>query len=95
MKPPISRLIVHGDSMSPTLKEGDNIICFNWARFFGKFKKGNIVVVNVNGRSMVKRVRKTGHKGIFVIGDNKYSSTDSRYFGWVQKGQIIGKVVGI
>lgn len=78
--------------MLPTLKEGQEVLTFNWWKVV-RIKVGDIVVVRVNGKEMVKRIQKTDDRRIFVIGDNKKMSTDSRKFGAVKKEQIIGKVI--
>lgn len=76
--------------MSPTLKEGQDVLSINW---FVKPKIGDIVVIKQEGKKMVKRVQKTHGCSIFVTGDNKDESTDSRDFGPVSMHQIIGKVI--
>ncbi len=79
--------------MFPTLKEGQDIISFNWAYLGRKPAVGEIIVINFNGRDQVKRVIKIAGDQIFVEGDNKLESTDSRHFGPITKENIIGKVV--
>ncbi len=79
--------------MFPTLKEGQDIISFNWAYLGQKPKKGDIVIIKQNGKEMVKRVQKVDGRHIFVVGDNKTGSTDSRHFGPIKQSQIIGKVI--
>lgn len=51
------------------------------------------MVIKVEGREMVKRVQNVHDREVFVTGDNKRESTDSRHFGPVKTGQIIGQVV--
>ncbi len=81
--------------MNPTLKEGQEVITFNW----GKPKVGDMVVIKKDGIEMVKRIQmssdplREASRGTFVQGDNKKESTDSRHFGPVDKSQIVGKVV--
>lgn len=76
--------------MNPTLVEGQDILSFN---LFYKPKVGDIVVIKYDGKEMVKRVEKIENGQIFVEGDNKQESTDSRDFGSVSKDKIIGKVI--
>lgn len=86
MKPPISKFKVYGNSMSPTLKKGQEVLTFNWA----KPKVGDIVVVK---DQKIKRVQKIMGSKAYLVGDNKPESTDSRHFGSVDISQIIGKVI--
>lgn len=92
MRSPISRLTVNGNSMKPTLNPGQDALSINW---FVKPKVGDIVVIKVGNREMVKRVQKVRDHEVFVEGDNKNESTDSRDFGPVSMEQIVGKVVYI
>lgn len=93
MKFPVSRFTVHGHSMFPSLREGQDVLSFNWAYLGKKPKKGDIVVIKKNGKEMVKRVQSLNGRFIFVIGDNDKESTDSREFGSIDKSQIIGRVI--
>lgn len=90
---PFTRFTVSGHSMIPTLNPGQNILVFNWFYIFVKPKIGDIVVIKVGSKEMVKRVRSIVDRNIFVMGDNPTDSLDSRKFGPIGKNQIIGKVV--
>ena len=76
--------------MLPTLKPGQDVLVWCW---FNKYKIGDIVVINQNGRVMVKRIHLYHGRNISVLGDNPKESTDSRNFGPIRKEQIIGKVI--
>jgi nickel-type superoxide dismutase maturation protease len=93
MKSPISRFTVNGNSMAPTLTPGQDIISFNWAYLGRKPKAGEIIVLNLNGKDIVKRVVKIEDKEVYVEGDNRKESTDSRDFGPVDLDKVIGKVI--
>lgn len=86
MKPPISKFKVYGNSMFPTLKEGQEVLTFNWS----KIKIRDIVVVK---GEKIKRVQKIMGSKVYLVGDNRTESTDSRHFGPVDISQIIGKVI--
>lgn len=86
MKPPISKFKVYGNSMFPTLKEGQEVLTFNW----GKVREGDIVVTKV---AKIKRVQKMMGNKVYLVGDNKTESTDSRHFGSVDQSQIVGRVL--
>lgn len=92
---PFSRSTIQGSSMSPVLKQGQDVLVFTWAYLFSKPKVGDIVVLRKGGRDMVKRIQKTHGRRYFVTGDNEKESTDSRNFGEIDKSEIIGKVVFI
>lgn len=76
--------------MIPTLKPGQDVLSINW---FFKPKIGDIVVLKLGGKEMVKRVEKIEDQKVFVVGDNTMESTDSRDFGTVGTDKIVGKVV--
>ena len=46
-----------------------------------------------NNKYLVKRITKVDGEKYFVSGDNKNDSLDSREFGWISKGDILGKVI--
>ena len=75
--------------MLPTLQEGQEVLTFNW----GKVKVGDVVVIKHDSKEIIKRIEKIGEDKIFVKGDNKRESTDSRHFGSIDQSQIIGKVI--
>lgn len=79
--------------MLPTLKPGQDVLSFNWAYFGNKPKVGDIVIIKLARKEIVKRIQKVDGRRVFVIGDNQKSSTDSRHFGKVNINQIVGKVV--
>ncbi len=89
MKFPLSKFTVFGDSMLPELKPGQLVITFNW---FKKLEVGDVVVVNIGSRDIIKRLKGIKAKSVFVIGDNEVYSTDSRTLGWIDKEKVIGKV---
>lgn len=89
--------------MLPTLKPGQDVLVLCWVYLWSQPKVGDIVAIKVNGKEMIKRIQKTDDspgeasakrgRRIFVIGENKNMSTDSRKFGWVDKKDITGKVI--
>lgn len=97
MKPPVSRFTVKGNSMFPALKEGQDILSFNWAYLGRKPKAGDIVTVKrgkgKGEREIIKRVQRIEGDKVYLIGDNMEESTDSRHFGPIHNKQIIGKVI--
>jgi len=79
--------------MLPTLKPGRDVLVWCW---FINPKVGDLVAIKVNGKEMVKRVRQiSSDRRIFVEGDNKKMSTDSRKFGWIDRKNLLGKVIDV
>lgn len=81
---------VTGESMAPTYKPGDIIVA---RRFVGRIKSGQTVVVRHAGLEKVKRVTGVEAGKIFLEGDNRLHSSDSRHFGWIDTSSVIGVVV--
>lgn len=79
--------------MLPTLKPGDEVLTFDWFYLFSNHKVGDLVVIKTDDIEMIKRIHKTSKQMVYVLGDNKKDSTDSRSFGWLDKKMIVGKVV--
>ena len=52
-----------------------------------------VIVLNFQGNDLVKRVVKVEDDQVYVEGDNKQASTDSRDFGAINLDQVTGKVV--
>jgi nickel-type superoxide dismutase maturation protease len=84
--------IVAGDSMLPTLKEGDRVLVDPNATL----RSGDIVLADhpyKNSVRILKRVDRLEENGrLFLKGDNVRESSDSRTFGPVSKQSVRGKV---
>lgn len=78
--------------MLPALESGQQVITFNW---FKKLKVGDLVVVKLEKRDIIKRLKAIKKDQVFAIGDNEKYSTDSRSLGWMNINQVIGKVIWI
>lgn len=72
--------------MSPSYKEGEHALTFNWM----KARVSDVVVFRKNGVFYIKRVRNILKDLIYVVGDNKKESLD---FDPIKRSQIIGKVI--
>jgi len=81
-------------SMEPTIRHGNYVFVYRWAR---DHKEGNIIVLKhpVSGIHIIKRIDSMDNDRVFVTGDNKDSSEDSRHFGSVYKSNIVGRVIRI
>jgi len=96
------RVVVQGTSMEPTFQPNDWLLVRY--RFSGSkqltLRIGDVVVIEREqqpGILYVKRIAKiesdgSGKQSYFVESDNK-SGTDSRTWGYLSKGELIGKVI--
>lgn len=87
--------VVNGESMSPILEDGDTLIC----NTLNKTPEiGDIVVIKpsfetVPDQFIIKRVTDIKNGEIFIEGDNKENSYDSRNFGYVSLEHLLGVVI--
>ena len=80
---------VVGDSMKPTLRNGQIVV----AHHVRDFKPGQVVVAHVGTKEVVKRISRIERGQIFLEGDNKNHSTDSREYGSVVDTKIEGTII--
>jgi len=93
----IRRVEVTGDSMAPSLVEGDRllVVAVPWRALP---VPGTVVAVpdpRVPGRLLVKRVAGVdrSRRTVDVRGDAPHASTDSRAFGPVPAASVVGRAV--
>ena len=89
---------LEGDSMLPTFNKNLTVALIDkFSPIWFRPKLNQIVIVNLNGIEICKRIKKikTIEKNIliWIEGDNKKNSFDSRNFGWIKKEFIIGNVL--
>ena len=85
---------VDGNSMAPTLQHGDQVITSRFLANFGTLNVGDIVLVQVEDRTVIKRIADILDDGTyFVLGDNLLTSVDSRHFGPVENRHILAKII--
>ena len=85
-------VLVRGDSMWPTLKDGQMISCITYIG--QKISVGQIVVFPHPFESMnilIKRVDKIAQNRLFVVGDNPdpTATEDSHNFGMIESASVI------
>jgi nickel-type superoxide dismutase maturation protease len=94
---PIARYEVEGDSMAPTFVAGERVLINKIAYWFATPRVGDVVVVRdprARERLLLKRIAGVAPEGGWLVeGDNAEASTDSRAFGAVERGEIVGRVM--
>jgi len=85
------RLEVEGESMLPSFAPRDRVLLWRTHRP----RVGDVVLLEDprDGRWLLKRVTGLRSREVFVEGDNRWHSTDSRSFGWVPYERIQGRVL--
>ena len=95
---PFRSIAVSGNSMNPTYKDGDWLL-FKQVKVGASNLQGlagKIVVIereSYPGIHFIKRVMRADQSGVWVEGDNKESSTDSRQWGAITPTEIVGVVL--
>lgn len=85
---------VKGDSMLPYCHEGDFVLVESLSYLLNPLRQGDLVILgNVPGapRYIIKRVTNIKDAFVWVEGDNKEQSTDSRAYGWIPRSHLLGR----
>ena len=85
---PLFAVLVHGPSMSPTLRSGDALVVHRG----GRIRPGDVVVGRFRSRPgllVVKRAVYEQDGGWWLRGDNEFVTDDSRAYG---VADVIGRV---
>ena len=82
---------VDGPSMEPTLLSGDIVLSKRVNT--GDLIPGDIIIIKHYGKELIKRLSSIDSSGIYISGDNKEQSTDSRHFGLLPIESEVWRVV--
>ena len=92
----LSRYEVSGQSMTPALDDSDWILVDRGAYRHALPRPGHVVLARDPrdpSRQVVKRVLDVDlHDGVWIEGDNREQSSDSRHYGAVPRSLILGRV---
>lgn len=84
---------IHGHSMEPLIKDGQKVLVSSIPFIFSNPKKNDIVAFNLDNKIFIKRIEKIENGKYFLQGDNKDDSLDSRKLGFIERKDILGKVI--
>lgn len=82
--------------MEPLFSEGDVILVNRMSYLFSHPRVGHVVVAKHPRNPdmlLLKRITKAQDGKYWLEGDNVVESSDSRRFGWVKRGSLLGKVI--
>lgn len=79
--------------MEPTIKNAQTVLVSSIPYFFSKPKIGDIVAFKNNEKVFIKRIARVENQRYFMTGDNKNDTMDSKDFGWIDKKEIVGKII--
>jgi nickel-type superoxide dismutase maturation protease len=89
------RFVVRGDSMEPSLEDGDEVLVNPRAFARRRPDVGDVVLfvhpIQSDVRA-IKRVAEVRESGLWLLGDNPPSSSDSRTYGVVPDRKLLGRV---
>jgi len=88
----LSRFKITGHSMEPFLLNSQTVLASSIPFIFSKPKVGDVVVFRYQNKHFIKRISKIKGDSLFLKGDNKEDSLDSKKFGWIDRKNIFGKI---
>ena len=89
------RYRVAGSSMEPTLRAGQSVLLHPRSFSACAPKAGDVVLIrhpHEHERIAVKRLAYVQDRQLFVVGDNRQASTDSRSYGLVPMDNLLGRI---
>lgn len=83
---------VLGASMTPTLHQGDYVLCLTWPPF--RFRKSQVVVVkHPRYQTIIKRIKRVRDNRDYLLNGDNPRSTSSQELGFVTQENIVGLVL--
>lgn len=76
--------------MEPGIPDGSIVVYERWNR---SCNEDDVVIVQMGEGQIVKRIDSVQDGKVFLLGDNRNESVDSRTFGMVDQEYIIGTVI--
>lgn len=86
-------LVVHGHSMQPLIIDNEKVLTSSIPYFFSKPKENDIVAFNYKNKIFIKKIKDIKDGKYFLEGENKDDSLDSKKIGWIERKNILGKII--
>lgn len=67
----------------------------NWQKIRNVFNNQKLTRTYPANRKEKTKIYEVDENSFFVLGDNRFYSTDSRHFGFVKREEIVGKIIPI
>lgn len=75
--------------MRPTLRSGQLVLAVRRS----DYQVGDVVVAHTQGHDVIKRIEKLDENHVWLAGDNSEESVDSRHYGPLALGDVLGRVM--
>lgn len=79
--------------MQPLIFDNKKVLVSSIPYLFSKPKINNIVAFNYKDKIFIKKIRNIKDGNYFLEGENKNDSFDSKKIGWVERKNILGKII--
>lgn len=87
--------IVIGESMNPSFRDGQKILCSRLPVILKKFNEGEVYIYKCpyENKLVIKRLHHRFGDSFYFLGDNAPYSVDSRDYGYIKVEDIVAKVI--
>lgn len=75
--------------MEPALPAGSFVL----VRKTNSVKPDDIIAVKYGDQILIKRITEIKNNQLWLVGDNKNDSYDSRTIGWIDTKNTVGKII--
>lgn len=89
----LAKVKISGHSMEPNFLDDEYVLVSSVPFLFRQIRPRDVVVFRHDGDILMKRIEKIKDNKFFLTGDNSKDSLDSKKIGWVDKKNIVGKVI--
>lgn len=81
---------IQGHSMMPVLPPGTKVLGLRW---YKKLKVHDVIIFFHDGKEKIKRINEIDGSKLYVLGDHSQASSDSRQYGWIDRPQVMARLI--